>query len=162
MIRSFLTWLINLVPYRFRLSTGVFVVVQDGGGKFLVVKHRYGWRRWSLPGGGPEHKELLPDSGKREVLEETWLTVEIAEQIGIFTLRLSFGHVVLFRGHIVSGITEPDGKEISDCGFYSLEELRTMPVYKAQLSLILWSLLHKPGSPPLYGYLTVPPSSKLE
>jgi len=162
LIRSFLTWLINLVPYRFRLSTGVFVVVQDGGGKFLVVKHRYGWRRWSLPGGGPEHKELLPDSGKREVLEETGLKVEITEQIGIFTLRLSFGHVVLFRGHIVSGIMEPDRKEVSECGFYSLEELRAMPVYKAQLSLILWSLLHKPGSPPLYGYLTIPPSSKLE
>jgi len=161
LIRSWLTWLINLIPYRFRLSTGVFVIIQDGGERFLIVKHRYGWRRWSLPGGGPEHKELVPDSGKREVLEETGFTIKITEQIGVFTLRLSFGHVILFRGHIVEGKIKPDGKEISECGFYTLEELKTMPMYKAQLSLILWSLLHKPGSPPLYGYLTVPPSSSL-
>ena len=137
------------------------MVVQNGGGRFLITKLKYRGKKWSLPGGGPEHRELVPDSGKREVLEETGLTVEITEQIGVFTLRFSFGHVILFRGHVVSGIMKPDGKEISDCGFYSLEELRAMPVYKAQLSLILWSLLHKPGSPPLYGYLTVPPSSKL-
>lgn len=161
-MRSFLTWLINLIPYRFRLSTGVFVVIQNGGGKFLIVKHRYGRQRWSLPGGGPEHRELVPNSGKREVFEETGLKVEIIEQIGIFTLRLSFGHVILFRGHIVGGKIKPDGKEVSECGFYSLQEMRAMPMYKAQFSLILWSLLHKPGSPPLYGYLTIPPSSKLE
>ncbi len=156
-----MTWLINLIPYRFRLSTGVFVVIQNGGGKFLIAKHLYGWQRWSLPGGGPEHRELIHDSGKREVLEETGLKVEIIEQIGIFTLRLSFGHVILFRARIVGGEMKSDGKEISECGFYSLKEMQAMPVYKAQLSLILWSLLHKPGSPPIYGYLTVPPSSKL-
>ena len=162
LIRSLVSWLVNLIPYRFRLSTGVFVVIQDGTGRFLVVKHRYGWRRWSLPGGGPEHRELVPDSGKREVLEETGLRVEITEQIGVFTLRLSFGHVILFRGRIFGGSTRPDEKEVSECGFYSLEELQAMPVYKAQMSLMFWSLRHKTGSPPLYGYLTVPPSSELE
>lgn len=161
LIRSFLPWLINLIPYRFRPSTGVFVIIQNGGGRFLIVKHRYGLRRWSLPGGGPEYKELLTDTGRREVREETGLIVGIDEQIGIFTLRLSFGHVVLFRGHVADGKLKPDEKETSDCGFYSLEELQTMPVYKAQLSLILWSQIHKPGSPPFYGYLTLPPSSKL-
>jgi 8-oxo-dGTP diphosphatase len=58
-----------------RVGVGVFVF-KDG--KFLVQKRQgaHGAGTWSLPGGHLEHGESFEDTARREVLEETGMTIK--------------------------------------------------------------------------------------
>jgi 8-oxo-dGTP pyrophosphatase MutT (NUDIX family) len=56
---------------------GVKVLLRDGAGRFLVVRHSYSDpTRWGLPGGGyrPD-RETPAEAGAREVAEELGLTL---------------------------------------------------------------------------------------
>ena len=53
------------------MKFGVFVVIPKTGTKrVLMVRHNYGDKKWSLPGGGLEMAELIDEGGRREVKEE--------------------------------------------------------------------------------------------
>ncbi|WP_147804342.1 NUDIX hydrolase [Alkalicoccus halolimnae] len=58
-------------------------IIQYEGRILLLKKPRRGW--WYLPGGKIIHEELLPDAIKREVYEETGLTVKSPVLRGILT-----------------------------------------------------------------------------
>lgn len=57
-----------------RMGVGVFVI-KDG--KFLMGKRRgtHATGTWSIPGGWLEYRESLEDAAKREVKEETGITI---------------------------------------------------------------------------------------
>lgn len=63
-------------------STTCFVV--DDRGRIALV-HRKDNGLWALPGGGMELGESIEDCARREVKEETGLTVEITGLVGIYT-----------------------------------------------------------------------------
>lgn len=50
-------------------------VLVKNGDKILLVKSTYGSRRWELPGGGVEKGETARQAARRELEEETNLTV---------------------------------------------------------------------------------------
>ncbi len=66
------------------IRVGVAVVVKQEGkilfGKRLV---KAGFGEWGLPGGHLEYNESLVEAAKRELLEETGLTVDSLEFINI-------------------------------------------------------------------------------
>lgn len=142
------------------MSVGVFVAIRGPDNSFLLVKHAYGEQKWSLPGGKLEQGELVPDGGKRETLEEAGIVVDIIRQVGIFSLRKTFGMAILLEGRIVGGQLKPDGKETSDCGFFKIEELRPEEIYPAQRSLLMWADATEGRVMPVYGWLSVPPTPK--
>ena len=118
------------------MDVGVFVVVRDASSRFLLVKHNYGQKKWSLPGGKLEQAELVPVGAKREVQEETGLEVEIGELVGMFPLRLKRGLVILFEAIKTGGILYPENGEISECRYWRINEIDSSEIYPAQLALL--------------------------
>lgn len=120
------------------MEVGVFALIKNPEEKVLLVKDATRQQLWTLPGGGPELAELMPDALVREVKEETSLDVEEGELFGVFSQKKSIGIVLLFSAKIISGTPTPDGVEASACEFFSLDEMLAMreQIKPAQLSMV--------------------------
>jgi ADP-ribose pyrophosphatase YjhB (NUDIX family) len=85
----FLIWAAGAARYWLTFSTrnihGVRVVVVDDR-RVLLVAHWYAPWAWTLPGGGIGKNESAEDAAKREVKEETGLTVRsLGGEVGTYT-----------------------------------------------------------------------------
>ncbi|MFQ5535649.1 MAG: NUDIX hydrolase, partial [Sphingomonadales bacterium] len=75
---------------------GVGVVIRRGGEILLVRRGKPPARHsWSIPGGVQRLGETVADTARREVLEETGLTVDLTEFLGVvdFIDRDDLGNV---------------------------------------------------------------------
>ena len=70
-------------------TRGVKVVIAHEG-KYLFIKHGYGARRWTLPGGGVKKSETPEAAAKREVWEEVRLDLHALRPIGSFVTTLEY------------------------------------------------------------------------
>lgn len=96
------------------------VVLHEG--RVLLVRHTYGVRKGRLivPGGYALLEESAEDTVRREVLEETGITVEPEGVIGV-----RFNHrdwYVAFRCRYVSGTARSDCDENSEALWMPVEE----------------------------------------
>lgn len=96
------------------------VVLNEG--KVLLVRHTYGVRKGRLivPGGYALLQESAEDAVKRELMEETGVTVEPEGVIGV-----RFNHkdwYVAFRCRYVSGEARSDNDENSEAVWMPVEE----------------------------------------
>ena len=64
------------------LMPSTHVLIRDGGGRVLLVRHVEG--RWQLPGGAIEPGERPSDAARRECLEEAGIEVELGRLIGVY------------------------------------------------------------------------------
>ena len=72
------------------------VVIADA--HLLMVRHIHDGRDyWTLPGGGIEAGESVLAAAKREVLEETGLSLEPDRALCVFRARRSHSHCVLMH-----------------------------------------------------------------
>ena len=92
-------------------STGIHsvsvagVVVRDDG-RVLVVQRRDNGR-WEAPGGVLERGETFEEGVRREIAEETTVTVEVQRLTGVYK-NLTLGVVALvFRCHSIAGEPTP-------------------------------------------------------
>jgi 8-oxo-dGTP diphosphatase len=71
----FVCYTVPMSEQHVRVGIGVFIF-KDG--KFLMMKRQgsHGAGTWSLPGGHLEFNESFEDTARREVMEETGLTVK--------------------------------------------------------------------------------------
>ena len=101
------------------------VVVQDGRGRVLLVRHSYGKERWSLPGGAVDQGESPAEAAVREAREEAGVEVELDHLIGVYYLRSrKDGLRFMFAARITSG--EPsaaDADEIAEIGWFDPDAL---------------------------------------
>lgn len=67
-----------------KVRAGVGVIIEDEEKKILLEK-RSDCGLWGLPGGRIEPGESIVETAKREVREETGLTVEITELLGVYS-----------------------------------------------------------------------------
>ena len=74
-----------------------FVVILHGG-RVLLVQSRAD-RRWQLPGGRIEKDETAWGAARREVSEETGLSVRIVSLTGVYPRRKP-GRVYVFGGRV--------------------------------------------------------------
>jgi len=109
--------------------TTMVMIQNPETGKVLVQDRIKSWRGWSFPGGHLEDGESVVDCAKREIQEETGLTVENLKSCGIihWLNNKTFDRylVFLFKTTDYHGI-------LSDCDegenfWVSLEELKTRP-----------------------------------
>ena len=67
-------------------------LVSDPRGRVLMIRSPR--RDWEFPGGQVEEGESLTDALRREVLEETGITVSVGALVGVYSNLKS--HIVMF------------------------------------------------------------------
>jgi ADP-ribose pyrophosphatase YjhB (NUDIX family) len=114
-------------------------VCRDGDGRLLLARASPALTlrgRWFLPGGGVQHGESPPDSLRREVEEESGLTIEpgplldvlsdvrtLPDGTSLHTVRLVYG-VDSWSGTLRA---ESDGTTDA-VGWFTPEEIAAMPL----------------------------------
>ena len=109
------------------------VLVKDG--EVLLVRHRKGDRTyWLLPGGGLDYGETIPECAKRELLEETGLSIRpgrvlyMSEAIAPDKSRHILNLVLL--AELEGGtLTVPDEAAIEEVAFKPFAALRDMTLH---------------------------------
>lgn len=111
-------------------SVGVGALIERDG-KYLLVRRAQepGKGNWTNPGGYIEQTELMHDTIRREVLEESGIHAEVTRIVAVRDQPRSIHNVyIAFAMDYVSGEPVPDGEEVDAAGFYSLEEMADMKV----------------------------------
>ena len=104
-------------------TVGVFASIFDDTGRILLVRHGYGLRHWSTPGGRVEPQESPIAALRREVDEEIACQVRITHLIGVYAKPYRDDLVLSFAAAIVSGSPQFCFPEISDIAFSSRDSL---------------------------------------
>ena len=113
----------------------VSALVSDDEGRVLLV-YETDPDAWSTPGGSVEVDERPEDAARREVLEETGLTVRLDGIVTVlggpeFHAHYKNGDEVayvatIYRGTVVSGECRPDGDEVTAAEWFAIDELPTI------------------------------------
>jgi 8-oxo-dGTP pyrophosphatase MutT (NUDIX family) len=137
---SYVDWLRNEIGNRKVFLPFATMIVRDEADKVLLQK-RTDFTFWGLPGGILEMEEDIETGARRELLEETGLTVGEVRLVGIYTdpkydLIYPNGDQVqqftfCLEGRLSGGRMEPDGQETTEQLFVSMDELD-------QYSLPIW------------------------
>jgi ADP-ribose pyrophosphatase YjhB (NUDIX family) len=113
----------------------VSTLVSDAEGRVLLV-YETDPDAWSTPGGSVEVDERPEDAARREVLEETGLTVRLDGIVTVlggpeFHAHYKTGDEVayvatIYRGSVVSGECRPDGDEVTAAEWFAIDALPTI------------------------------------
>lgn len=124
---SYIQWLREKVGHDPLILIAVKGIVIDEHKKILIIKSKDKIsNNWDLPGGLMEPGEIAHDTLIREVEEETGITCEPTEFIGVYTNRPYIEYKNGDKAHIVSiffscnaigGNLKPDGDESSEALF---------------------------------------------
>ena len=92
---------------------------------------------WALPGGFVELGETTEEAGRREMLEETGLSIEGIRLIGVSTQPSRFTGAVMVLGYVVEhweGDLTP-GSDVLDLRFFPQAEMPPLP-FRAHRELL--------------------------
>lgn len=128
---SYVMELRKLVGSRPLLLPGSAVIIINEEGKLLLQHRRDG--QWGLPGGLMELGESLEDTARREVKEETGLTLGELELLDVFSgpeyyLKLSNGDLLysitsVYVTYNPSSSIQMDESESIDLKYFPIHEL---------------------------------------
>ena len=104
-------------------TVGVFASVFDSSGRILLVRHGYGSRQWSTPGGRVEPGESPVTALVREVTEEIACDIRISHLIGVYAKPYREDLVLSFHATLISGVPQACVPEISDLVFSARDSL---------------------------------------
>lgn len=115
-----------------RIRIGVVIVQGDN---LLLVRHKKQEKTyWLLPGGGLEYGETITDCAKREVMEETGISVEIEHLLFISDAIApdKSKHIIniYVLGHKTGGEIQKGNDSILDgVEFVNFEKLKSIILY---------------------------------
>ena len=141
-------------------AAGILVV----DNKILLIKHKHAnYNYWAPPGGGLEAIDTSTKATvKREVLEESGLTVEVGSLIFIkefFEKSKNIYHVEqyylinAFQGEVsLKNVTKTQNLEhlITDIKWVTKQELQSINVFPEQLKTLLWTKLQEQKITPVH------------
>lgn len=120
------------LPSRYNTGYNIGVggaVVRDG--RLLLVRRasRRGRGNWQVPGGFIEPDETMEQAVVREVAEEAGVKAEVQGVLGLRNryapdIGNSLYVVLLLRP--LNGEPKPDGHEVDQAGYFTLEEIRAL------------------------------------
>ncbi len=108
-------------------------------GKVLLVQraHNPGKGNWTIPGGYVEQDEQIAVAVAREIREETGI---LSRPLSVIALRDRPGEkhdsYIVFLLEYLGGTLQGDPNEVSDLGFFTLEECENLPIAQLSLSVI--------------------------
>lgn len=135
---------------------GVGAILIEGGRVVLVKRgHAPLLGKWSIPGGVLEVGETLRKAVVREVLEETGLTIEPGELLGVFERmvpdeqgRMRYHYLLIdFLCRRVAGELAA-GDDAEEARWFSREELRALELARETEEVILKGFAMSGGTPP--------------
>ncbi|MBW5447238.1 NUDIX domain-containing protein [Cohnella sp. CFH 77786] len=112
----------------YSIGVGALVVRDD---KVLLVRRAQnpGKGYWTNPGGYIEQTEPIRETIRREVREECGIDAVARNIVAIRDQPRSVHNVyIAFSMEYVAGEPVPDGVEVDEAGFFSLEEMKEMNV----------------------------------
>jgi ADP-ribose pyrophosphatase YjhB (NUDIX family) len=94
--------------------------IENGHGSLLFVRQAAGQKLWTLPGGKVKRNESLERALKREVREETGLSIRASEYLQICDRPKRGAIIILFRVLVQrqTGRMHFPAEEIADLGFF--------------------------------------------
>ena len=136
-VSPYIEWLRGYVGSQLILVPSVSTLVRDGDGRVLLV-YEADADGWSTPGGSIDIDEVPEVAARREVLEETGLVVRTDGILTVlggpeFHTRYKNGDEVayvatVYRGTVEEGSLQPDGDEVTATKWFTIEELRDLPL----------------------------------
>lgn len=119
------------------------VVLKDGHVLLVQRGQPPGQGNWAIPGGSINLGETLRSAAEREVFEETGLNIRAGEPVYTFESivrdedgKVRFHYVIIdFAADYIDGEIRP-GDDAMDAGWFSVEDLATLPVSKPTLTLL--------------------------
>jgi ADP-ribose pyrophosphatase YjhB (NUDIX family) len=122
---------------------GVGIVVWHGDRVLLIRRGkppRAG--QWSLPGGAQKLGETVAEAARREVLEETGLTIEVGEVLAVVDLierdgeRVRYHYTLIDFGAEAPGPELRPGADAADARWFGLDELAPLGLWSETLRII--------------------------
>jgi len=101
-------------------EVSVMAWIENDGGSLLLVRQAAGQKPWTLPGGKVKRNESLERALKREVREETGLSVRASEYLQMYDRPKRGAITILFRVLVQRQIDRMHfpAAEIADLGFF--------------------------------------------
>lgn len=125
-----------------QVATGA-VVFKDGC--VLLVKRRNPPSKglWAIPGGRVLPGESLSDSVRRELLEETGISVSVGDVVYVFDVierdakgRITLHYIIIdYMAGYISGVPTP-GDDAAEVRWVSKDEMKDMPVNASTRKLL--------------------------
>ncbi len=104
---------------------GVKLVLTDADDRILLVRHTYGRRHWTFPGGGVRTNEAPESAAVRETDEELGIAAITFDSLGTYPARSKrrIDVVSVFRGQINPAKLLPSRVELAAVGLFARPEL---------------------------------------
>jgi len=116
----------GLLSYPAMVPAVIVAVIKDN--KILLARNKQkAFKHYSVLAGFVEAGESLEDCVKREIMEEVGIKVKNISYFGSQPWPFPNSLMVAFTAEYESGEIEVDGKEISDAGWFTKEELPEIP-----------------------------------
>lgn len=151
------------------LPNGVFVVLFKKENKnpllskIYIVKHNYGEKKFSLPGGALQTGENPESAALREVQEETNLRLKNVCLLGTFLSRKNSGTIVFLYKALAGGIEKIiDPNEIAEIQVVTVgQALTEYNLYPAQRILLAAYVVGKEQQEFIIDYLSAPENDQI-
>jgi 8-oxo-dGTP diphosphatase len=130
--------------YPERPILGVGAVVVDRGRALLVRRgHEPARGQWSIPGGRVEPGETLRDAVRREILEETGLSIEVGRRLRILerifrddSARVKYHYVLIDYRAIPTGGALSASSDAADARYFTSRQLEKLGIADVTLQVI--------------------------